>query len=298
MTDIFNLRQFTSSAGRLGRLPVRAPADRFPINWAHDYLVAPTPAPVYPIDVTGGLTDFGMLGNDQYGDCGEAGVRHVEMTTALAAGSAVPSFTSEESIAEYLDFTGGQDTGVVLADFLLWLFNRGRIRGFAPVDHNNVPQMDALMAEFHGLYVGVSLTSDAQQLFPDGVWTTANGEAADPSMGHCIEKVFSDGATEDKWVTWARLMKSTVGWSAACVDEAWLVLTTEEQMAKFVPQLIAEIQALGGRFAVPPQPVPSISGSSFVQRVEQIAREEIADLEKIITDIKQAVGVVGGRLDS
>jgi hypothetical protein len=314
MTDLTST-QFAPQAGMLGRLPQRAPADRFPLNWAHDYLAAPVPPPAYPIDVTGGITDFGMLGNDQYGDCGEAGIRHVEMTTAAAAGGPIPSFTTQESVAEYLAFTGGQDTGVVLADFLLWLFNKGRIKGFAPVDHNNIPQADALMAEFHGLYVGVSLTSDAQQLFPGGIWTTDNGETPNPSMGHCIEKAYSDGGTYDGWITWARLMRSTINWSRACVDEIWLVLTTEEQLAKFTPALITEIQALGGKVAPtpppppppppppapkppapkPPQPVPG-TPPSFIQRVEQIAREEIASLERTIDEIKQAVSTVGGEL--
>lgn len=251
------------TAGLGGRLPVKVPADRFPLCWAHEYLATPLPAPVYPIDVTGGITEFGMLGNNSVGDCGEAGIRHVEMTTAVAAGQPVPVFTDAEALAEYYAFTGGPDTGVNLADFLLWLFNKGRIKAFAPVDHSNVAQADAFMAEFFGLYVGVSLTSDANALFNAGQgWTTANGETANPAEGHCVVKVKAAGPGGlDEWITWGALEPSTVGWSVACVDEIWVVATTEEQAAKFAPTLIAEIQALGGTVPAlvptPPIPVPA-----------------------------------------
>jgi hypothetical protein len=248
-------------AGLRGRLPVKPEGQRFALKWADQYL-AQVPAPSYPIDVAGGITDFGMLGNDQYGDCGEAGIRHVEMTTAVAAGQPVPSFTTQEAVSEYLTYTGGQDVGVNLADFLLYLFKKGRIKAFAPVDHTNVAMADSLMQIFGGLYCGVSLTDDAEQLFnSDQEWTTAHGERPDQNEGHCIEKVRADGTANDTYVTWGALQKATDAWSKACTEEIWVVATTEEQAAAFDPQLLADIQALGGTGGQPlpvptPPPVP------------------------------------------
>ncbi len=243
-------------AGLRGRLPVKPEGKRFALCWAHEYLAAPVPPPVYPIDVTEGITDFGLLGNDTAGDCGEAGVRHVEMTTAIAAGLPLPTFTAQEALAEYFAFTGGQDTGVNLADFLLWLYKKGRIKAFAPVDHTNVALANALLAEFHALYCGVNLTDDANALFNAGQpWTVANGETPDPTEGHCIEKVRAmdpslPGAM-DGWVTWGAVQPSTVQWSAACLEEVWLVVTTEEQLARFTPVLLSEINALSGTGGIP-----------------------------------------------
>ena len=255
MTDVAPIRP----AGLQGRLPVKPEGKRFAIQWAHDYLAITVPPPTYPIDVSGGITDWGMLGNDQYGDCGEAGIRHVEMSTALAAKHPLPVVTDQQAINEYLRFTGGRDTGVNLADFLLWLYSQGRIKAFAPVDHRNAAIMDSLMAEFNGLYVGVNLTNDAQQLFGTGTpWTTANGELPDPAEGHCIVKVKANGSM-DGWVTWGAVQSSTAAWSHLCVEEVWLVVTTQEELAKFTPHLLADIEALGGTGGVPapaPQPAP------------------------------------------
>lgn len=243
-------------AGLRGRLPVKPEGERFALSWAHELLVQAVPLPVYPIDVTGGITDFGMLGNDQYGDCGEAGIRHVEMTTAVMAGFPVPTFTTPEAVSEYMAFTGGQDTGVNLADFLLWLYKAGRIKAFAPVDHTNVSQTNSLLAEFHGLYCGVNLTDDANALFNAGQpWTVSGGEQSDPREGHCIEKVKAMDpnlyGAMDGWITWGADQPSTVQWSAACLDEVWLVVTTEEQLAKFTPALLSEINALSGTGGTP-----------------------------------------------
>ncbi len=233
--------------GLTGRLPVKAPADRFPLKWAHEYLTTLLPTPRYPVDVTGGITDWGMLGNDQYGDCAEAGYRHVEMSTAVAAGAPVPVFTTAEAVAEYLWATGGADTGLNLADFLLKLYRRGRAKAFAPVDHTNRASVDYFTQFGYGLYLGVNLTGDAQQRFQQGLpWTVADGQTPDPSEGHCIVKTKADGADLDGYVTWGAEQAATVEWSTACVEEAWLVVTTEEQVSMFEPQLLADINSLGG----------------------------------------------------
>ena len=44
--------------GLRGRLPAKPPGERYAIGWLSDYLRAPLPAPVYPVDVTGGIGDY------------------------------------------------------------------------------------------------------------------------------------------------------------------------------------------------------------------------------------------------
>jgi hypothetical protein len=239
---------------KLGRLPQRKVGDRFDIQWAHQYLTVPVPPPVYPIDVSRGITEWGMLGNDRYGDCGEAGQLHYQMATGA------PSFTDLRAIDEYLAYTGGQDNGVVLADFLLWLYRKGEILAFAPVDLKNKAQADSLTNLFRGLYVGVSLTDDAQQLFQNGIWTTANGQQPNPNFGHCILKTGVD-ALLDTYVTWGALQKATVDWSAVCADEGWVIITTQDQAANVdMTALDADINALGGMGRVAPSPAPQGKG--------------------------------------
>jgi hypothetical protein len=106
------------------------------------------------------------------------------------------------------------------------------------------------MAAFNGTYVGVNLTDDADQLFGRGQpWTVANGEQSDPNEGHCIVKVKADGSQYDSWVTWGAVQESTLNWTKACLDEAWVIITQEDAAAASVDitALRADIDALHGQ---------------------------------------------------
>jgi hypothetical protein len=246
------------SAGRRGRLPVKPPAERFPIQYLSSYLRAPLPPPVYPVDVTGGITDWGMLGNgpdatctshpDGVGDCTFAGRQHYRMAKAAAGGLQETWETSNELVAEYLAYDKGQDRGANMADLLLYWYRAGTILAFAPVDHTDPAAVDAAMAAFHGAYVGVNLTDDADKLFSDHQpWTVDEGEQSDPNDGHCIVKVAADGGQFDTWVTWGAAQQSTLDWTRACLEEAWVVICHEDEANKVdLARLQADINALHG----------------------------------------------------
>jgi hypothetical protein len=96
----------------------------------------------------------------------------------------------------------------------------------------------------------VNLTDDADNLFEQGQpWTTANGEQADPNDGHCIVKVKADGSQYDGWVTWGAVQESTLSWTTACLDEAWVIITEEDAQATSldIGKLRADIDALHGQ---------------------------------------------------
>ena len=247
------------TAGHRGRLPKKPPGQRFAIQYVSGYLRAPLPLPVYPVDVTHGITDWGMLGNgpdptcsthpNGVGDCTFAGRQHNKMTKAAAGGETEQWETSDQLVAEYLAYDHGQDNGAQIADLLLYWYKVGTIQAFAPVDHTDPAAVDAAMAAFHGAYVGVNLTDDADNLFEQGQpWTTAGGEQPDPSDGHCIVKVAADGSQFDSWVTWGALQKSTLLWTAACLDEAWVIISPEDAAAATldIAALRADIDALHG----------------------------------------------------
>ena len=244
------------SAGLRGRLPVKPPGERLAINFVHKYLRAPLGSPKYPIDVSGGITQWQMLGNGPdpaltvnggrpVGDCTFAGRQHLRMAKAAARGKVENWETANEVVSEYLAFDGGVDRGANIAEVLLDWFLAGKILAFAPVDHADPEGCDGVMAAFHGLYVGVDLTDAADSQFNAGEpWTVANGERPDPNDGHCIVKVMTDGRTADTWVTWGALQKSSREWTAACIREAWAIVTTEDEAAKLdMPALLADITA-------------------------------------------------------
>lgn len=248
------------TAGRRGRLPVKPPEDRFPLRFVHEYAAQPLPAPIYPVDVSGGITDWLMLANgpdptctthpNGVGDCTFCGRQHARMAKAAAGGEPMPAETSDELVAEYLAYDHGQDVGANIADLLLYWYQKGIIDAFAPVDHTDPAAVDAAMQAFHGAYCGVDLTDDADQLFEEGqAWTVANGEQPDPADGHCIVKVKAEGgAGLDTWVTWGALQDSTPVWTSECLGESWVIITSEDADAASldIAALRADIDALGG----------------------------------------------------
>ncbi len=257
--------------GLRGRLPVKPPAERFPIKYLSAYLREPLPAPSYPVDVTGGITDnaWQMLGNgpdptctthpDGVGDCTFAGRQHLKMAKAANYGETEQWETSNQLVAEYLAYDNGQDQGAVIADLLLSWYKSGKILAFAPVDHTDPVAIDSAMQAFKGVYCGVNLTDDADDLFGEGQpWTLANGEQPDPDDGHCVVKLKADGHELDWYGTWGALQAATRAWSGACVVECWVLITSEDEAAKVaMAALVADIEALHGTGPAPgPAPVP------------------------------------------
>lgn len=299
--------------GLRGRLPVKPPAERFAIGYLSDYLREPLPAPSYPVDVTGGIgdTDWGMCANgpdptcttypNGLADCGYAGRVHYGMAKAACYGETETPESSDALAAEYLAYDHGQDVGVNLADVLLYWYQAGKIKAFAPVDHTDPAAVDSAMQTFKGVYVGVDLTDDANDLFNQGQpWTVANGEQSDPQEGHCILKVKADGRTLDGYVTWGAMQSATRDWTAACLEEAWIAVMTEDEAAKIdMAALLADIEALHGTGPAPapapapvpvppipqPAPQPAPDPRSLLEELATLARSVAASAEKDITEL-------------
>ena len=110
------------SAGRLGRLPGQIPVGLHDLSY---YVAGPLPAAPSLIE-TPKITDgWGMLDNDILGCCGVAGLIHGSMADEghhKRDGLLIPS--SDQVGAYYLKYTGGEDTGVVLSQFLGYVRSR------------------------------------------------------------------------------------------------------------------------------------------------------------------------------
>lgn len=286
------------TAGRRGRLPAKPAGERFAIGWLHSYLSQPLPAPAYPVDVSAGITDWGMDANgpdptcttypDGLGDCSFAGRLHYQLAKAAAGHEPEPTETSDQLVAEYLHYTGGQDTGANLADVLLYWYKSGRVLAFAPVDYTNPAAVDSAAQAFHGVYSGVNLTDDADELFQAGkAWTVAGGQQPDPSDGHCILKVKAGGGSGlDTWVTWGALQDSTPVWTSECLGEAWVLITQEDADAAGldIAKLRADIDALGGTGGGTPAS-GSLTAPTLLAEVARLVREVAAAPERGIADV-------------
>ena len=58
----------------------------------------------------------------------------------------------------------------------------------------------------------------------------------------------ADGSRFDSWVTWGGIQRSTLAWTQACLEEAWVIITEEDVQAVSldVTKLLADINALHG----------------------------------------------------
>jgi len=249
------------------------PTVKLNLRWASEYLTEPLAEPTFPIDVREHLVELGMMGNDTYGDCGPVAEVHLEMTTAVAAGGAAVSPDSPLAVNRYVSYTGSETPpgpGVDLASYLLWCYQRGYIKAFAPVDQSDKAQCQALMAAGFGLVIGVNLTDENEQQFANGQPFDASAtEPPNPDDGHAVLWGYSETANGPHAVaTWALWQPTTDAWINDCLvqnpgGEAFLVVTTEEQLAAFDPALLADVAALGGTggATAPPSPPEPPSGA-------------------------------------
>ena len=260
MSDLTTQRR---PVGLRGRRPKRRVGERYPLRWAHTYLASPLPTPNYPIDGTGGVTVWGMDGNATWGNCGSAAEIHAEMSTAGAAGTTGPPPESPLAVSRYVQYApaptppGPPGPGLVLSDYLYDLYVAGVILGFMPVDHTVLATCDGLMGLGYGLYTGVDLGDSDEDDFSNGIMWTNTNNPADPSEGHCVLFVKAAAALGPRTcVTWGALQEADQGWWVGHVDEAWCIITTEEQRAHWSPELWADLAALSGT-GTPPAPSPT-----------------------------------------
>jgi hypothetical protein len=79
--------------------------------------------------------------------------------------------------------------------------------------------------------------------------TSSRTYLAEGFLAHnCIVKVAADGTAFDTWVTWGAAQRSTLAWTQACLEEAWVILSGEDARAADVDiaALRADIDALHG----------------------------------------------------
>lgn len=207
------------------------------------YVTPSLPTPPASFDLTTKVkTPWGMMENDQIGDCTCAAAGHLIMEWTANAGKkmAMPSnkqiVGAYSAVTGYNPTTGANDNGAVEIDVLNYWRQTGvaghKIGAFValePSNHNHV--MDAVYV-FEGCYIGVQLPISAKaqtqnhqpwSVSPGG--TTGDGKPGSWG-GHAIPVVAYDsrGVTV---VTWGALQTMTwTFWEAYC-DEAYAILSPD-----------------------------------------------------------------------
>lgn len=207
-------------------------------------------------DLAHRITNLGMLGNDQLGDCTCAGVAHlIQAWTDYNGKPFVP--TEADTIDFYCDTCGyvegdpSTDNGGILLDVLnYWRkhgFNGHSIDGYVAINTTDVQEVKNALYYFGGLYVGVALPISAQS---QDVWDVpilgTRGKGAPGSWGgHCIANVLQYDDVGLTTITWGALKRMTWKFFLTYCDEAYAVLSPDWMDANGVSATgfnVAELQ--------------------------------------------------------
>jgi len=229
---------------KLGRREVRH--DGRTLQLARYMKALPPPPPA--ADWTKGITAWGMMLNDQLGDCTIAGCGHaVQVWTAnLGAEVTLPDATIEQFYQEWDGYNPADpltDQGGVEIDVL----NAWRQGGFAghilsAYADPQVANLEAVRQAIHlfgGVYIGLSLPLTAQN---QPVWDFSANTSAETEPGswggHCVfvPKYDEKGFT---CVTWGGLQEMTTAFWLEYCDEAHALLSRDWLGAKGSPDGLA-----------------------------------------------------------
>jgi hypothetical protein len=218
---------------KLGARPGYVPNGLCDLTW---YVAGALPAaplevaPPTPAPAPDG-TAWGMDGNDTYGDCGVAGVNHGEMAVDLLSGVAPLGLTDAQVSQYYLTYTGGEDNGVVLADFLAYVKKTGwftrTLAAYAPVKVSDQQTLQFAINAYGYAYTGIQVTDQMMAAFQAGEpWTTATFQNGNVEGGHCIPLVGYDSQNLYA-VTWGAIQPIQYSAWPLISTEAWACIWGE-----------------------------------------------------------------------
>lgn len=210
---------------RTGKLPQR------PATFGHEKIV--------PAD------GWGMLGNDQYGDCVFAGADH-ETMILTAEGSGHPArFTDEGALGDYAAVTGfhawdpSTDQGTDVRDAMGYRRSTGlldaaghrhRIGAYVSLEPGNLDHLQEALWLFGVVGVGVEFPTSAMSQFNNAVsrgrmpiWTYVRSSPIDG--GHYVPLVAQHDHLQV--VSWGQTVNVTHRFLQEHCDEAWTFVSPE-----------------------------------------------------------------------
>lgn len=233
-------------AGKYGRRPPKnAPALRFASLMAKQ--VPPHPRHE---DYLATLAGWQMLGNDSVGDCNA--VTWANMRRLVTATLSTENYPSQDEVWQFyrtqnpgFDPNGSahgdgpgssHDNGMDVQTGLEYLHAHGgpdgvKVVAFAKVDQTNMSEVEAALAIFGSLWLGITVLEANQQEFSEGKpWSDVKGSPVDG--GHAI--LGGGYVPQVKFITWATETEFAKSfWAGKALDgtplveEAWAVIWPE-----------------------------------------------------------------------
>lgn len=204
----------------------------------------PTPPEQFGHETLFGAKDWGMLGNDQWGDCAWAGPAHETMLLTAEGGKAA-EFTTAGVLSDYAAGTGFNpdagpsgsnptDRGSNVRDVLKYRVKTGivdaagkrhKIGAYVKLTPRDLTEIYQAMYIFQAVGIGIEFPGSAMEQFNSGKpWSVVAG--AKIEGGHyvpCIGKQADIGV-----VTWGALQQMTVEFFETYCDEAWAYISVED----------------------------------------------------------------------
>jgi hypothetical protein len=186
--------------------------------------------------------EWGMLGNDNYGDCVWAGADHETMLWLAMGGQPVPGFTDDTALADYSAVTGfrkddpSTDQGTNMRDAMNYRRktgivdasgNRHKIGAFVALQPGNITQLKQCIWLFGAVAIGFEFPGSAMDQFNRGQpWTVVPG--AQIEGGHYVPGVLYHASVDMfEVVTWGRRQLVAPSFLQKYMDEAYGVLSVE-----------------------------------------------------------------------
>lgn len=211
------------------------------------YLTSALPPNPADCDQALKIPGWGMMLNDQLGDCTCACVGHMvqQWTGELNAGRQVvpPDSAVEkmyEAVGGYVPGDSSTDNGAAILDVLNYWRKTGilgaapeaylhKILGYAAVNNRNHSELQSAVYLFGNCYIGVQLPVTAQGedrwVVPPGGWNSFNGPGS--WGGHAIPIVAYFAPDTYVVVSWGSLIPVSAAFLDACCDEAYAVFSTD-----------------------------------------------------------------------
>jgi len=227
---------------RLGKKPAR-PVEDSTAPFSNYFTVEPdlnvdVPTRFGNLDIFNTL-DWGVLGNNDVGDCVPAGFCHqIRMWRLLAYNEQIP-FTDQSTEGVYSALTGWKaddpntDTGCDVQDAAAYWRDTGvvdaagavhRIAGFVHVA-STVEMVAAAAFIFGSCGIGIQVPAYAMDQFTSGMpWSVADPNAAIVG-GHYVPVVGRNSSGNLLVVTWGRLQALTPEFFNSYCDEAYAFLS-------------------------------------------------------------------------
>ena len=211
---------------KMGCLPAQFPGALRDLTF---YAAGPLPKPPPSVPVPT-VANWEMLGNDQYGDCGIAGLEHGFMADAAVTKETVPEASDQQAIDYYLKYTNGQDSGVVLSQYLAYVrktsYYKHSVKAYAPVAVHDVPTLQTAVSLYDFVYTGITVTTAMQEASQNGKPWTTDQLNSPVAGGHCVPIVAYDNTCLSV-VTWGTMQEISYPMWHAISSEAWAVITGE-----------------------------------------------------------------------